>query len=114
MTELRSILLAEDDPKDAELTLAGLSELRLANDVVVVPDGAAALDYLHLRGQYASRPNGNPALMLLDLNMPKVGGLDVLREVKSQEGLRSIPVVMLTSSAQRSEEHTSELQSHSF
>lgn len=100
MTELRSILLAEDSPKDVELTLAGLSELRLANDVVVVRDGAEALDYLHFRGQYASRPNGNPAVMLLDLNMPKVDGLEVLREVKLQEGLRSIPVVMLTSSAQ--------------
>src|ERR1043166_892847 len=103
MTELRSILLAEDNPKDVELTLAGLSELRLANDVVVVRDGAEALDYLHFRGQYASRPHGNPALMLLDLNMPKVDGLEVLREIKLQEELRSIPVVMLTSSALESD-----------
>lgn len=103
MTELRSILLAEDNPNDVELTLAGLAELRLANEVVVVRDGADALDYLHFRGQYTSRPNGNPAVILLDLKMPKVDGLEVLREIKSVEKLRSIPVVMLTSSAQESD-----------
>ncbi|HYT61945.1 MAG TPA: response regulator [Haliangiales bacterium] len=103
MTELRSILLAEDNSNDVELTLAGLAELRLANEVVVVRDGAEALDYLHSRGKYASRANGNPAVILLDLKMPKMDGLEVLREIKTNERLKSIPVVMLTSSAQESD-----------
>ena len=103
MTELRNILLAEDNPNDVELTLSGLAELRLANEVTVVRDGAEALDYLHVRGKFASRHDGNPAVILLDLKMPKVDGLEVLREVKSNEQLRSIPVVMLTSSAQESD-----------
>ncbi len=103
MTELRSILLAEDNPNDAEMTLAGLAQLHLANDVAVVRDGAEALDYLHARGKFATRHEGNPAVILLDLKMPKVDGLEVLREVKSDVKLRSIPVVMLTSSAQESD-----------
>jgi|SRR2546421_700983 len=103
MTELRSILLAEDNPNDVELTLAGLAELHLANEVVVVRDGAEALDYLHARGKYEARADGNPAVILLDLKMPRVDGLEVLTEVKSNNKLRSIPVVMLTSSAQESD-----------
>ncbi|PYK97306.1 MAG: two-component system response regulator [Verrucomicrobia bacterium] len=103
MTELRSILLAEDNPNDVELALAGLAELNLANEIVVVRDGAEALDYLHARGKYASRKNGNPAVLLLVLKMPKVDGLQVLREIKSTGNLRSIPVVMVTSSAQESD-----------
>jgi CheY-like chemotaxis protein len=103
MTELRCILLAEDNSNDVELTLAGLSELHLANEVAVVRDGAEALDYLHARGKYAARHNGNPAVILLDLKMPKMDGLQVLSEIKTSERLKSIPVVMLTSSAQESD-----------
>jgi CheY-like chemotaxis protein len=98
MTELRQILLAEDNPNDVELTLEALSENHLANDVIVVSDGAEALDYLYRRDRFASRAAGNPALMLLDLKMPKVDGIEVLRQVKSDANLRTIPVVVLTSS----------------
>ena len=98
MKELRTILLAEDNPKDVELTLEALSDYNLANEVVVVNDGEAALDWLHRRGAYANRPPEPPALILLDLKMPKVDGLEVLKEIKSSESLRVIPVVMLSSS----------------
>lgn len=98
MKELRTILLAEDNPKDVELTLEALSDYNLANEVVVVNDGEAALDWLHRRGAYANRPPEPPALILLDLKMPKVDGLEVLKEIKSTESLRVIPVVMLSSS----------------
>ena len=98
MTELRQILLAEDNPNDVELTLAALRENHLANEVVVVRDGAEALDYLYRRNGYASRTGGNPALMLLDLKMPKVDGIEVLRQVKSDPATRTIPIVVLTSS----------------
>jgi CheY-like chemotaxis protein len=98
MTELRKILLAEDNPNDVELTLSALAEHNLANEVVVVNDGAAALDYLQCRGAFAQRPAGDPAVVLLDLKMPKVDGLQVLRIVKQDEKLRRIPIVMLTSS----------------
>jgi CheY-like chemotaxis protein len=97
-TEVRQILLAEDNPNDVELTLAALRENRLANDVVVVSDGAEALEYLHRRGAYADRQTGTPALILLDLKMPKVDGIEVLRQIKSDSQLKSIPVVMLTAS----------------
>lgn len=103
MQDLRSILLAEDSPQDVELTLAALAEHNLANAVVVVKDGAEALDYLYRRGVYSSRPEGNPVVILLDLKMPKVDGLQVLRVVKTDEGLKSIPVVMLTSSRAESD-----------
>jgi len=103
MRELKRILLAEDNPEDVELTLAALEENQLANEVVVVRDGAEALDYLYLRGAYATRPEGHPAVVLLDLKMPKVDGLEVLRHLKADAGLRSIPVVMLTSSREESD-----------
>ncbi len=103
MNELQSILLAEDNPDDVELTLAGLTKLNLANDIVVARDGAEALDYLHCRGKYAARNKGNPAVVLLDLNMPKVDGLEVLREIKSTQNFKSIPVVMITSSTQEND-----------
>jgi CheY-like chemotaxis protein len=96
--ELRPILLAEDSANDAELTIAALRENRIANPIDVVRDGAEALDYLRRRNAYAARHNGTPAMMLLDLKMPKVDGIDVLRAVKSDPRLRSIPVVVLTSS----------------
>lgn len=98
MAELKRILLAEDSANDVELTLAALAEHRLANQVDVVRDGAKALDYLYRRGRYAARENINPALVLLDLKMPKVTGLEVLKEIKADAGLKTIPVVMLTSS----------------
>jgi CheY-like chemotaxis protein len=95
---LPRILLAEDNDNDLELTLAALRSHRVANDVDVVRDGAEALDYLYRRGQFANQPSGPLALVLLDLNMPKVNGLEVLRQIKSDPELRLIPVVMLTSS----------------
>jgi CheY-like chemotaxis protein len=95
---LGRILLVEDDPKDIDLTLAALGEYKLANEVVVVRDGAEALDYLHTKGNYRSRGMENPAVVLLDLKLPKVDGLEVLREIRSDERLKHIPVVVLTSS----------------
>jgi len=96
--EPRKILLAEDDPRDVELMLAAWQEHNLANEVVVARDGVEALDYLYRRGRYAGRPEGSPMVVFLDLKMPKVDGLDVLRLVKSDPGLRHVPVVVLTSS----------------
>ena len=98
ITELKRIVLAEDNPNDVELTLAALSEINLANEVVVVRDGAEALDYLFRRDRYASRVPGNPAVLLLDLKMPKLNGLDVLKQIKSDDSMKLLPVVMLTSS----------------
>lgn len=95
----KQILLVEDDPRDVEMTLAAFEEQNLANRVVVARDGAEALDYLYLRGRFAERPPGNPVLVLLDLNMPRVDGLGVLRQVNSDPALRSIPIVLLTSSS---------------
>jgi CheY-like chemotaxis protein len=98
MPELKRILLVEDSEKDVELTLAALAEHRLANEVIVTRDGAEALDYLHRRGKFAGRSHELPAVVLLDLKLPKVDGLEVLRRMKSEPELKNIPVVMLTSS----------------
>ena len=98
MSELGRILIVEDDPKDVELTLTALEEYRLANEVVVTRDGEEALDYLYCRGNFNTRTDDNPAVILLDLKLPKVDGLEVLQQVKSDEKLRMIPVVVLTSS----------------
>jgi CheY-like chemotaxis protein len=95
---LKPILLVEDNPNDLELTLIALAKSQLANEVVVVRDGAEALDYLHRRGEFRERAVGNPAVILLDLKLPKVDGLEVLREIRNTESLKSIPVCMLTSS----------------
>lgn len=92
------ILLVEDDPNDTELTMTALEEYHLSNEVVVTPDGAEALDYLYQRGKFQGRGNGNPAVMLLDLKLPKIDGLEVLKQIKSDDNLRMIPVVVLTSS----------------
>ena len=96
--KLGRILMVEDDPKDVELTLSALEEYNLANEVVVTRDGQQALDYLYCRGEYKTRSGGNPAVMLLDLKLPKVDGLEVLKQIKSDGELRMIPVVVLTSS----------------
>jgi len=98
MNELGRILIVEDDPKDVELTLTALAEYNLANEVVVTRDGEEALDYLYCRGNFKMRASDNPAVMLLDLKLPKVDGLEVLQQIKSDEKLRMIPVVVLTSS----------------
>lgn len=98
IADLKRIVLVEDNPNDVELTLAALSEINLANEVVVVRDGAEALDYLFRRNQFAARAPGHPAVLLLDLKMPKMDGLDVLRVLKADNQLKTIPVVMLTSS----------------
>lgn len=95
---LKPILLVEDNPRDLELTLVALERSQLANDVIVMRDGAEALDYLFRRGEHAERADGNPAVLLLDLKLPKVDGLEVLKTVRDTAELRSIPVVMLTSS----------------
>jgi DNA-binding response OmpR family regulator len=95
---LKPILLVEDNPHDLELTLIALSKSQLANEVVVMRDGAEALDYLHRRGEFAQRAAGNPAVILLDLKLPKVDGLEVLKEIRRADTLKSVPVVMLTSS----------------
>ena len=98
MSGLGRILLVEDDPKDVELTLTALEEYNLANEVVVAGDGEEALDYLYCRGNFTTRTKENPAVLLLDLKLPKVDGLEVLQQIKSDEKLKIIPVVVLTSS----------------
>ena len=98
MTTIGRILLVEDDPKDVELTMAALDEYNLSNEVLVVSDGEEALDFLYYRGKYLRRSGENPAVLLLDLKLPKVDGLEVLKTVKSDEGLKMIPIVVLTSS----------------
>src|SRR5688572_32849164 len=90
IADVKRILLAEDNANDVELTLAALGEHNLANEVVVVRDGSEALDYLYRRGPYAQRPSENPAVVVLDIKMPKVGGLDVLRVMKQDEALKVI------------------------
>jgi len=98
MPDLRPIVLAEDDANDVELTLLALAEHNLANPVVVLRDGVAALDFLYSRGEYADQARPNPVVLLLDLKMPKLNGLDVLKQIKSDDRLKLLPVVMLTSS----------------
>ena len=98
MTTIGRILLVEDDPRDVELTMEALGDYNLSNEVVVASDGEEALDYLYHRGKYQRRSGDNPAVMLLDLKLPKIDGLEVLKAVKSDDSLKMIPVVVLTSS----------------
>jgi len=107
MDKLGRILMVEDDPKDVELSLTALEEYNLANEVVVVGDGEQALDYLYYRGEFQSRSGENPAVMLLDLKLPKVDGLEVLKQIKADEKLKLIPVVVLTSSKEEKDMVTS-------
>jgi CheY-like chemotaxis protein len=98
MTELKKILLAEDNPKDVELTLEALKESNLANRVAVVRDGVEAMEYLRCQGAYADREPGLPSVLFLDIKMPRMDGLEVLREVRNDPDLKLLPVVILTSS----------------
>ena len=98
LNKLGRILLVEDDPRDVELTLTALEEYNLANEVIVARDGEEALEYLYSRGKFKTRSSDNPAVMLLDLKLPKVDGLEVLKQIKSDGKLSMIPVVVLTSS----------------
>jgi CheY-like chemotaxis protein len=101
--DLRTILLVEDSMADAEMALDALSEAHLANPVVHVEDGVECLDYLYGRGAWESRRPGDPAVVLLDIKMPRMNGLDVLTEMRSQEKLKRIPVVILSSSREESD-----------
>ena len=103
MSELKQILLAEDSEDDAELTTAALRENHIANDIVLVRDGEEALDYLYRRGAYQSRPEVMPTVVLLDLKMPKVDGLEVLKTLRADARMKTLPVVILTSSRQESD-----------
>jgi CheY-like chemotaxis protein len=98
MSELRTILLAEDNPKDVELTLEALSEHNFANQVTVVKDGVEAMEYLRCEGKYKLRTQGNPAVVLLDIKMPRMDGIEVLKAVRNDPTLKMLPIVMLTSS----------------
>ncbi|HTL14596.1 MAG TPA: response regulator [Thermomonas sp.] len=99
----RSILLAEDSPADAEMAIDALREAHLANPIVHVMDGIETLDYLLARGKYEGRADGLPAVLLLDIKMPRMDGLEVLREVRTHEHLRKLPVVVLTSSREETD-----------
>jgi CheY-like chemotaxis protein len=98
MARVRPILLAEDNPKDVELTLAALADYNLANQVTVVRDGVEALEYLRREGEYRSRMAGSPAVVILDIKMPRMDGLEVLRAIRADPALKATPIVMLTSS----------------
>ena len=100
MPRFKRMLLVDDDARDVELTLEALDEYNLANEVDVVRDGKEALDYLFYRGRFADRVKDTPAVVLLDLKMPKVGGIEVLRQIKADESLKMVPVVVLSSSAE--------------
>lgn len=107
MGELRTILIAEDNPKDVELTLEALGEHNLANNVVVVRDGVETMDYLRSEGKYKLRKSGLPAVLLLDIKMPRMDGIEVLRAVRDDPALRLLPIVILTSSREEKDLITS-------
>jgi CheY-like chemotaxis protein len=98
MIKIKTILLAEDDPKDVELILEAMADHNLANQVVVVHDGVEAMEYLHCQGKFAARKPENPAVVLLDIKMPRMGGIEVLRSIRENPNFKRIPVIMLTSS----------------
>ena len=103
MAELKPILLVEDNPNDMELTLNALQESQLANEIIVVRDGAAALDFLYRRGTYEGRESLDPAVVILDIKMPKVDGLEVLATIKGDPAMKHLPMVMLTSSREEAD-----------
>ena len=103
MTEIRTILLAEDSPHDAEMAIDALREAHLANPIVHVEDGVEAIDYLLRRGKFADRPEGDPAVLLLDIKMPRMDGLEVLKQLRDHETLKRMPVVILSSSREESD-----------
>ncbi len=103
MTNLKDILLVEDNPHDVELTLEALSELHLANRVIVVQDGVEALEYLRYEGKFRERKQEYPAVVLLDIKMPRLDGFEVLQEIRKDEHFKKLPVVMLTSSREESD-----------
>ena len=103
MTAIRTILLAEDSPADAEMAFDALREARLANPIVHVEDGVEAMDYLLRRGMFADREEGLPAVLLLDIKMTRLDGLEVLKQVRSDETLKRLPVVILSSSREESD-----------
>lgn len=98
MYELKTILLAEDNPQDVELTIEALTTHNIANEVIPVKDGVEAMEYLTYEGKYKNRKKGNPAVLLLDIKMPRMDGIEVLQSIRSNESLKNLPVVMLTSS----------------
>lgn len=98
MIEFKTILLVEDNPEDVELTIEALSEYKLANNVVPVSDGVQAMEYLLCEGEYINRKKGNPAVIILDIKMPRMDGMEALKAIRNNEELKQIPVVMLTSS----------------
>ncbi len=103
MTAFRPILLAEDNPNDVELTLTALHSLNLANEITVVGDGAEVMDFLRRRNAFAARSTPQPALILLDLKMPRVDGLETVRQIRADAALRTLPVVILTSSREEAD-----------
>ncbi|MCD9028790.1 response regulator [Luteimonas sp. BDR2-5] len=103
MSDIRTILLAEDSPHDAEMAIDALGEAHLANPIVHVEDGVETLDYLFRRGKFADRPEGDPAVLLLDIKMPRMDGLEVLKQLREHETLKRMPVVILSSSREESD-----------
>ncbi|NYZ61551.1 response regulator [Luteimonas deserti] len=103
MSDIRTILLAEDSPHDAEMAIDALREAHLVNPIVHVEDGVEAVDYLFRRGKYADRPEGDPAVLLLDIKMPRMDGLEVLKQLRDHETLKRVPVVILSSSREESD-----------
>ena len=103
MTTIRSILVAEDSPADAEMAIDALRDANLANPIVHVHDGVEALDFLMARGKYAGRQGGDPAVLLLDIKMPRMDGLEVLKEIRNTDELKRLPVVILSSSREESD-----------
>lgn len=103
MNKIKRILLVEDNERDQELTLAALEEFNIANEIDIANDGAEALDYLHRRGKFAGKVESLPVVVLLDLKMPRVDGLEVLKQMKADPALKQLPVVMLTSSREEAD-----------
>ena len=103
MTVVRTILLAEDSPHDAEMAIDALRDANLANPIVHVEDGVEALDYLYRRGRYEGRGGGDPAVLLLDIKMPRMDGLEVLTELRKSDHFKSLPIVVLSSSREESD-----------